>query len=312
MLQTESDVSTLTRHRPPRAARTLRADRHQRPSTVAAYARDLEKFINTYGGTIPSSPERLIEFIKLLVKRVSPVTIARRCMAIQDAHLRGGHPSPTHDPRLREAIRWMVAGQVPHNLIEPTKRTRGSASTPVLAKVIKRQAKPITRTMLMRMLDAQGSGLRSRDKRDKAILLLGFAGLKRGEICGLNIEDAAWTPDALVLRLRVADDTTGSDLSEAHTGSRTVSIPLTRGPLCAGTACRQWLEHCDLIGKTGPMFCRFDRGSDPVFGSRLDSAWVSATVKEHLRAAGVSDVADYSAESLRRGGADDGVRVKKR
>ena len=175
-------------------------------------------------------------------------------------------------------------------------------ATPSLAKVVKRQAKPITRALLARMLDAQGSGLRSRDKRDKAILLLGFAGLKRGEICGLNIEDCVWTPDALVLRLRVTGDISDSGTPESPRGGRTVSIPLTGGPLCAGTACRAWLEHCDLIGTTGCVFCRFDRASDPVFGERLDSAWVSATVKEHLRAAGVADVADYSAESLRRGG----------
>ena len=310
MFQLKSDSTSASVAASPKS-RTLvrrvpRTERRQRPSTVAAYARDLDKFINTYGGTIPCSADSLIAVITLLLKRVSPVTIARRCMAIQDAHVRGNHPSPTHDPRVREALRWMVAGQPPHNLVATPKGSKSAALPPARSRKGKRQAKPITRALLMRMLDAMGSGARTKDRRDQAILMLGFAGLKRGTICALNIEDCTWTADAMILRLRVVDDATdaaegaGAEAPVAEI-SRTVAIPLTRGPLCAATACRRWLEHNDLVGKTGPMFCRFTRSSEPQHDARLSSAFVSVIVKEHLKAAGVADFADYSGESLRRG-----------
>lgn len=310
-------------------ARTRRSApqvKRQRLSTVAAYARDLHKFIHTYGGSIPCSADDLIKFILLLHNRVATVTIARRCMAIQDAHLRAGHPTPTDDPRIREALRWMVAGQSPVNLLPTAKGAKAGAKPPTHGQRVSRQAKPINRALLARIFDAMGSGMRSKDRRDKAIMLLGFSGLKRGVICRLNIEDCSWTNDVLLLRIcdardnrdtgdngdsaghtddhqvaPVTGDTRDNDRATVRQEIRTLAIPFTRGELCAASACKQWLEHLDLVGKTGPMFCRFDRGSDPVFGERLDSAWVSAIVKTRLKDAGIDEVADYSAESLRRG-----------
>ena len=38
-------------------------------------------------------------------------------MAVQAAHVQRGHPSPTADPRVREALRLMAAGQLPLNLL---------------------------------------------------------------------------------------------------------------------------------------------------------------------------------------------------
>ena len=268
----------------------------QRDSTVTAYAKDVRQFVTTYGGTIPCSVEELIAYIRLLARRVAPATIARRVMAIRDAHVQGGLASPTNDPRIREALRLLASGSLPLNLMTDFK----GAAIPVAKRSdrdeAKRGAEPITRALLMRMLDAMGTGLRSLDKRDRALFLLAFVGgLKRGTICALNIEDLTFTPDAMLVRIRGGANNDDQDVG------RTLAIPFTRGPLCAATACQQWILHNALEGMTGCWLPRFSRSGEPVLGERLDSAYVSVLVKRRLQDAGITDVSLYSGESLRRG-----------
>lgn len=259
---------------------------HQQGSTRAAYARDVERFVRTFGGTIPCPSETLIAYIRASAKRVAPATLLRRCMAIQDGHVRAGLPSPTRDPSIREAMRLMAKGQQPGNLLDDKPGGRGnerasSAQSP-------RGAKPISRALLLRMLDAMGAGTRSLDRRDRLVLTLGFAGLKRGMICALNIEDVRFTDDAMVLRVGKKEGLTGRELA----------VPITRGPLCAATACKAWLEHNQMNGQQGPLVVRFTRSGEAT-DQRLDAAYVNSVVKERVRAAGIEDVGMYSAESLR-------------
>ena len=259
----------------------------QQGSTRAAYARDVERFVRTYGGTIPCSTETLVAYIRASAKRVAPATLLRRCMAIQDAHVQAGLPSPTRDPGIREAMRWMAKGQPPVNLLDD--RPRGNrGKEPAPGNRPQRSAKPISRALLLRMLDAMGAGTRSLDRRDRLILTLGFAGLKRGMICALNIEDVRFTEDAMLLHIGGQQDHAGSELA----------VPITRGPLCAATACRAWIEHNQMEGRQGPLIVRFTRSGEAT-DQRLDAAYVNLVVKERLRAAGVDDVRAYSAESLR-------------
>jgi integrase len=262
----------------------------QRDSTVNAYAKDVRQYLETYGGTIPCTADELIAYIRLLARRVAPATIVRRVMAIQSTHAQRGLALPTDDPRIREALRLMASNLPPLNLGVDVK---GSSVLAPKRDSRKRSAAPITRTLLTRMIDAMGSGARSLDRRDRALLLLGFVGgLKRGTICALNIQDFTFTPDAMLVRIKAAAD------GEA---GRTIVIPVTRGPLCAATAVHQWIAHNAMEGCNGPLFPRFTRSGEPVLTERLDSAYVSKLVKARLRDAGVEDVAAYSGESLRLG-----------
>ncbi len=276
-----------------------------RNSTADAYAKDVRQFTDTYGGTIPCNADELISYIRLLSRRVAPTTIVRRVMALQNAHVKQGVPSPTSDERIRIALRSMTSGKLPANLMEGKKwSTDGAGSRPKAS----RAAAPITRALLMRMLDSMGTGQRSLDRRDKAIFLLGYVGgLKRGAICALNLEDLAVTPDAMILRIRsvgAAESMVPGEvppMPQDAAAQRTLSVPFTRGPLCAATACQQWIAHNGLEGQQGPLFPRFSRSGEPVLDERLDSAYVSALVKKRLLDAGITDVSAYSGESLRRG-----------
>lgn len=271
-----------------------------RTSTANAYAKDVRQFTETYGGSIPCSPNELISYIRLLARRVAPATIARRVMALQAAHVCRGLPSPAADNRIRIALRHLTVGQLPVNILD--KKTPEAKAAPVSKS---KRAIPITRTLLTRMLDSMGTGKRSLDMRDKAIFLLGFSGrLKRGAICSLDLEDLIFTPDALMVRMRVSATDDGGERIASSPGKstyRTIAIPFTRGPLCAATACQEWIAHNGLEGQSGPLFPRFTRSGEPVLSERLDSAYISKLVKKRLRDAGELDVSGYSGESLRLG-----------
>ena len=287
--------------------------RRQASSTRAAYEKDVARFIDAFGGAIPCTADDLIRFINLLVKRVAPATIARRCQSIRDAHERLGHASPTNDPRIREALRWMVAGHLPHNLEDPSKK--GKKPPIELRKAVKpkRVAKVIDRALLNRIFDCMGTGMRTMDRRDTAILLLGFSGgLKRGAICAINIEDLTFSQDAMLIRIGATTEA-GDQIERrpSHPKERFMAIPFTRGPLCAATACQTWMKHNDLEGKMGALFPSFTRSGEPTT-DRLASAYVSVIIKDRLKAAGITDVSAYSGESLRRGHQAEAVKGRTR
>lgn len=297
MDRTKSPLAAL-----PRTSPEVPQRRSHRITTRAAYSRDLHRFVETYGFKVPCSPEDMLTFIRLVIKKVAPATAYRRCMAIQSAHVECGAPSPTSDPRVREALRQLAARQVPAYLLD----SKPASKRMKVAKVQPKQARPITRGMLERVFDAMGTGRRSIDLRDKALMLLGFAGMKRGVMLALDIADCRFTADALLISVT---DVTGDETPNGRPAkARTIAIPRTRGPLCPVTAVEAWLDHLDRRQAAGPLFCRFDRGCDPMPDVRLDAAWASQIVKRRMKDAGYVDVDQFSTESLRRGGAMEKVR----
>jgi hypothetical protein len=294
-------TSNLTSNTKPSSAvsRATSIAARQRASTIAAYDKDVTRFVNVFGGEIPCDADLLIRYIVESCKRLAPGTIARRCLAIQSAHLRGGFPTPTSDPRIREALRLMARGSLPLNLLGDTKSAK---ALPSKLRADKRCAKAISRALLTRMIEAMGSGFRSADRRDKVVLLLGFAGLKRSEISATNLESVRFTDDAMLLRQ--PNDPEPVDATKV----RSIAIPFTRGPLCAATAVQAWIDHCDWSELSGALLTRLTRGGEPAVGQRLDAGYVNVIVKERLKAAGIEDVSDYTAESLRRGGKEEAIR----
>src|SRR4029450_3481976 len=97
-------------------------------------------------------------------KRAS--TLGRRLAAIRYFHRAGGYDTPTGD----EKVKAVLSG---------IRRTIGAA--PV-------RKKAATSDIVLGMVGGKGASLR--DLRDRAILLLGFAGaLRRSELVALNVKD---------------------------------------------------------------------------------------------------------------------------
>ena len=245
-------------------------------SSTAAYEKDLRLFL-AWGGHIPSSAAALQKYVRALSGRTAPATMYRRLQAIRYAHVSQGLPSPTHDPAMRPVLRSLQLGYF-------IGKASSKRPVPALRRREPMSAKPLTRNLLTRVMDAVHRS--SLDRRDRALLLLGFmAALKRAELVSLNVSDVRFTTDAAIVTLK----------------TRQLAVPATGGELCAVTATKDWIAHAalDLEQPPGPLFRRHDRGGDPT-PDRLDSAWVSVVVKNRLRAVGI-DPTQFSAQSLRRG-----------
>ena len=125
------------------------------------------------------------------------------------------------------------------------------------------------------------------DYRDRALLLLGFAGaLRRSELVALNVEDL----DFCIEGLRVTIRHSKTDQAGA---TQQIAIPFgSRPETCPVTAVKRWLDYRSI--DTGAIFRRLDRDD------RLDAAAVGAILKKRAEAAGL-DPERFSAHSLRSG-----------
>src|SRR5262249_34887650 len=140
-------------------------------ATRRAYGSDFEIFgawcrdrgINA----LPATAESVAAFLACEVEKgIRPSTIGRRVAAIRYAHKLAGHPTPT----AADGVRAPVGG---------TRRSLGTAP---------RKKAPATSERIVPMAVGTGDGLKG--LRDRALLLLGFAGaFRRSELVALDCED---------------------------------------------------------------------------------------------------------------------------
>jgi len=250
------------------AAQTRRelAEASLAKNTRYAYASDLKQFIK-WGGRIPCSAAAVESYLMHRAYDLSVATLCRRVMAIRNAHVERGLRSPTDDPEVKKVLRGI-------------RRQFG---------VAQKQAKPLTRKLLRRIVRSMDHS--PIDRRDRALLLLGFAGgFRRSELVALDVEDLEPTEEGLMVRIKRSK-------TDQEQRGRLVAIPLLGGRLCPVTALEKWLKSARI--KAGPIFRSFDRGGG-LTALRLDGGYVSQVVKDRLEALGI-DPKSYSAHSLRAG-----------
>jgi len=233
-------------------------------NTRRAYLCDLEHF-KAWGGKIPATDEMLASYLAVHAGRLSTSTLSRRLAAISKAH--SGRPiNPAHSALVRTTMRGIM---------------RRHRRPP-------RQAKPLLRGELLSVLDAMGNGLR--DIRDRALLLVGFAGaFRRSELVSLNCEDIELCSDGMLIYIR------RSKTDQCRFGRR-IAVPYGKQRWCAVIALREWLEHLRVAH--GPLFVHVSRHGHLV--QRLSGESVSMIVQERVAAAGLCP-SGYSGHSLRAG-----------
>jgi integrase len=125
------------------------------------------------------------------------------------------------------------------------------------------------------------------DYRDRALLLLGFAGaLRRSELVALNVEDLDFCSEGLRVTIRHSK-------TDQAGATQQIAIPFgSRPETCPVTAVKRWLSYRSI--ETGAIFRMLDRDD------RLDAAAVGAILKKRAEAAGL-DPEKFSAHSLRSG-----------
>ena len=236
------------------------------PATRRAYAADLDHFA-AWGGTIPATEAQVASYLAAHAAMLQVATLVRRLAAISVAHEAKHLPNPVTSPLVRATMRGI-------------RRVYGIAQ---------RQARPLLRDVLFAVLEAMGD--RPKDVRDRAMLLLGFAGgFRRSELCALDREDLQPVRQGLIFTLRRSK-------TDQEGAGRKIGIPLGRTAYCPVTAVERWIDVARVVA--GPLFRPIDRHGR-ISASRLSGEAVSLIVRERVAAAGF-DPAGYSGHSLRAG-----------
>lgn len=201
-------------------------------------------------------------------------TITRRLTAINAAHKRAELDSPA-------TMNHRLVADTLHGI----RRSIG---------VTQSRKKPLTRDRILRLLAALPDSMPdpAAATRDKALLLIGFAGgLRRSELAALQWNEVNWHGKGITLSIpRSKTDQEGV--------GREVEIPLGVHILtCPVRALENWLKISGV--KKGCVFRRVGRHGN--IGSALDKDSIGRIVKRLVRSAKIAHPEDYGGHSLRAG-----------
>jgi site-specific recombinase XerD len=239
-------------------------------STRKAYGSDFRIFKAWCDGKgvspLPASPETVAAFLASESKTAKPSTLGRRIAAIRYAHKLAHLDTPTDSEAVKATLRGI-------------RRTFGGA------KVRKTPAVAAKMHSMVGMAPDRLSGL-----RDRALLLLGFAGaFRRSELVALDVADLAEAKTGLLVTIR---------RSKTDQEGEGITIAIARGDFaCPAKALREWLDAAGI--ETGPIFRPINK-SGAVAAERLTDRSVANIVKAYAGRAGF-DATTFSGHSLRSG-----------
>ena len=229
----------------------------------------------------PASPETVAGFITAEdLRGIKPATLVHRLAAIKKAHEAYGHHSPTNHAVVKGVLKGI-------------KRNRGTAPNKKAAATAERLEQMVSYCIPTTL-----------GVRDKALLLLGFAGaFRRSELVALTMKDIERTPEGIKVTIRKSK-------GDQEGKGQTIAI-------LNGTRFRVvdhlffWLKHAGI--KEGLIF-RSVLKSGKVQDKPLMAKDVARLVKKYAGFAGFS-VENFAGHSLRAGfitsGANAGADIMK-
>jgi len=243
-------------------------------NTRRAYLSDLGHF-ERWGGCIPASDIMCASYLAAYAETLSVATLVRRLASISKAHAARALTNPVRAELVRSTLRGI-------------RRRHGSAQ---------RVAKPLMKDDLFAVLDAMGDTLK--DVRDRALLLVGFAGgFRRSELVAIDVDSVEFVRQGVIITvLRSKTDQVGE--------GRKIGIPLGHTRHCPVTALETWIARSEI--RDGAVYRPINRHGR-LSESRLSGEAVSLVVKERLVASGISGER-YSGHSLRAGLATSAAQV---
>jgi site-specific recombinase XerD len=252
------------------AARTFAREQHA-AATRKAYRSDFQIFQTWCAArgleSLPALAPVVATFLSSEAQRgAKPATIARRLAAIRYAHSLAGADSPTAAEPVKAVMRGI-------------RRTLGIAPS---------RKQPATTERLLAMIQCIPDTLSG--KRDRALLLLGFAGaFRRSELVALHVADIEFVPDGMRITIR------RSKTDQEGAGQ---VIAVARGHrVCPSDAVRAWIDAASI--KEGPVFRAISKGGRPLV-SALTPHSVGLILKRYAAAAGLNP-GQFGAHSLRAG-----------
>ncbi len=235
-------------------------------NTRKAYRADMEHY-QTWGGTVPASPERIAAYLSDHAYNLSIATLQRRLVSIAKAHTMKGLADPVKSDLVKLTMRGI-------------RRVHGKPQT---------QVAPIVKEDLTVMLSHVPDT--AKGKRDRALLMLGFCGaLRRSELVALRCTDLDMVSQGIIVSLsRSKTDQMGS--------GRKIGIPNGRGRICPVQAVNEWLVHSGA--NNGYVFRSITKGG-VISTAPLSDRAVADIIKHYVQKAGL-DANRYSGHSLRAG-----------
>ena len=243
------------------------------PRTRRAYRQAFQRFAAWTEAQgvqpLPASSETVALYLTALAqagRKVSTLELA--LAAVSQAHKAAGFDSPRPSAVVHEVMRGI-------------RRTLGVAP---------RQAAPVLVSDLRAMLHALPDGLLG--LRDRALLLLGFAGaFRRLELVGLDVEDVAFVADGLEVALKRSK-------TDQEGEGRKIGIPFGSSPAtCPVRSLIAWTEAAGIT--SGPLFREVTRHGK-VGTTPLSDKTVARVVKRTAQRASL-DPSRFSGHSLRAG-----------
>jgi integrase len=203
-------------------------------------------------------------------KALSAATIIRRLSAINAVHKERvlEPPASMKHPKLSAALKGI-------------RRRLGTAQT---------MKKPLTLDKIVKILDSLEGPIAA--ARDKALLLLGFAGgLRRSELAALRVEQL--TPHRQGFTIRIPKSKTDQEGK-----GREIEIPLGAHEVtCPVLALENWLQTAGI--KEG--FVLRSVGLYGNIGEELDKDSIGRIIKKLVKRARLANPKDYGGHSLRAG-----------
>lgn len=241
-----------TRQAPPSALVASYSAAAQSNATTRSYDADIRHF-RQHGGAIPATPTMVAEYLAGFAGILAVATLQHRLIAIHRAHTDIGLPSPAVDHLVKRTMQGI-------------RRTIGTKQRRVTALV---------KDDLLEMMVHVDQQRPMKAARDKALLLVGFAGaFRRSELVALQYNDMTQFDSGVELLLRRSK-------TDQEGAGRTVFIPHAKSSRCPVKALKHWLELAGI--SDGPLFRQVNR-HDKIVGSKaLTPQSVALIVKASVR-----------------------------
>ncbi|MBF0399224.1 MAG: integrase [Magnetococcales bacterium] len=226
-------------------------------NTRMAYWGDLRRYVD-WGGSVPSASKTVAAYLAAHAATHKYATLVRWKVSIGKAHSNQGLDDPTKS----DAVQSVLTG---------IRRSHGKEQ---------RKVAPLVKEQVLAIVSSMGDRLK--DKRDKALILSGFAaGLRRSELTTLTVADLRYIREGI----------------EIHLPEGSAVLLHARGSVCAVRAMKEWLAAAEI--EDGPIFQGINRHGQRS-GTPLTGHGIALIVKERVQAIGLNPT-QYSGFSLRTG-----------
>lgn len=152
----------------------------QSEATTRSYDADIRHF-KLHGGTVPATPTMVAESLACMAGTLAVATLQHRLIAIHRAHTDQGLPSPVMENLVKRTMQGI-------------RRTLG---------VKQRRVTALVKDDLLEIIVHLDRQMPMRAARDKALILVGFAGaFRRSELVRVQYEDVTQFDSGIELLLR--------------------------------------------------------------------------------------------------------------